>query len=105
MFKLPKEFEEKLKREEELKYVLLEDGKQKHVKEFKDKSISPEEYNSFRMNSYARNEIYPKLTDETLLETAEYYISQCHRPYTINTYNDAAIHLILPELIKRYKEL
>ena len=104
-FKLPKEFEEKLKKEYEMKYVILEDGESQHVTEFKDKSITPEEYSTFRMNSYARNDIYPKLTDETLLETANYYISQCSKPYTISTYNDAAIHLILPELIKRFKEL
>lgn len=104
-FKLPKEFEKQLKKENELKYVLLEDGSQKHVTEFENKSISPEKYQTFRMNSYARNEIYPKLTDETLLEQAEYYISQCNKPYRISTYNDAVIHLILPEMMKRFKEL
>lgn len=103
-FKLPKEYEEKLKQENELKFVLLEDGSQKHITEFDNKSISPDEYQAFRMNSYARNDIYPKLTNETLLEQAEYYISQCHKPYTISTYNDAIIHLILPELMKRFKE-
>ena len=104
-FKLPKEYQEKLKQENELKYVILEDGSQKHLSEFEDKSITPDKYQTFRMNSYARNEIYPKLTNETLLEQAEYYISQCHKPYRISTYNDAAIHLILPELINRFKEL
>lgn len=104
-FKLPKEYEEKLKQENELKYVLFKDGSQKHVSEFGDKTITPDDYNSFRMNSYARNDIYPKLTDETLLEQAQYYISQCSEPYRISTYNDAIIHLILPELMKRFKEL
>lgn len=104
-FELPKEYVEKLKQENELKYVLFDDGSQKHVSEFGDKSISPDEYQTFRMNSYARNDIYPKLADETLLEQAEYYISQCHKPYRISTYNDAAIHLILPEMMKRFKEL
>lgn len=104
-FKFPKEYEDKLKQENELKYVLFEDGSQKHITEFKDKSIAPTEYQTFRMNSYARNDIYPKLTDETLLEQAEYYISQCHKPYKLSTYNDAIIHLILPELMKRFKEL
>lgn len=103
-FKFPKEYEEKLKKENELKYVILEDGSQKHISEFDNKSISPDEYQTFRMNSYARNEIYPKLTNGTLLEQAEYYISQCHKPSTISTYNDAIIHLILPELLKRIKE-
>lgn len=103
VFKFPKEYEEKLKKENELKYVLFEDGSKKHVSEFDNKSISPDEYQTFRMNSYARNEIYPKLTNETLLEKAEYYISQCHKPYMISTYNDAIIHLILPELLKRIK--
>lgn len=103
-FKLPKKYEEKLKQENELKYVLFEDGSKKHVSEFDNKSIAPDEYQTFRMNSYARNEIYPKLTDKTLLEQAEYYISQCHKPYRISTYNDAIIHLILPELLKRLNE-
>lgn len=104
-FKLPEWFEEKKKEEYELKYIELDDAKI-HVSEFKDKSITPEMKSRMRMNSYAREDLPPKLTDEALIETVEYYVSHCSTPrYPYTTYNEAIIHNLVPELVKRLKEL
>lgn len=100
-----KEFIEKQKQIESLKLVILEDRNERiHVSEFGDQSITPEVYANIRMNSYARNEIFPKLTNQTLIQSAEYYQSQCKRPSTpCSTYEEVLAHKIVPELIARLK--
>lgn len=102
---LPKEFIEKQKQIESLKLVILEDRNERiHVSEFEDQSITPEMYANMRMNAYARDDIFPKLTTETLVQSTEYYQSQCKHPSTpCSTYKDVLAHKIVPELIARLK--
>jgi len=58
-----------------------------------------------RINSYAQDDLPPKLTDEALINTAKYFMSQCSRPkFPCTTYDESLIHKILPELIKRLEE-
>lgn len=103
-FKLPESFYEKQREEYEKKYVTYND-EEIHVTEFEDKSVTPEMHKQMRMNSWAKDDLFPKLNDEALLETTKYYVSNCSRPrFPCVTYNDAIIHKIVPELIKRLEE-
>lgn len=100
-FKLPDWWEKKKQEEYELKYISY-NGEQIHVSELEDKSVTPEMNKNMRMNSYAQEDLPPKLTDETLIEKAKYYKTQCSHPrFPCATYDEALIHNILPEMIKR----
>lgn len=112
-FRLPESYYEKQKELYEKKYILIDDStesmdkepKKVHVSELEDRSVTPDMRAKMRMNSYAQDDLPPKLTDEALIQTAEYYLSQCSRPiFPCSTYNDALIHKILPELLIRFKE-
>lgn len=104
-FKLPESF---LKRQQEIyekQYVVLEDGTEKHVTEFKDKSVTYEEKQRLRMNSYARDKFISKLNNEALIKTTEYYLTNCPQSrYPATTYDEAIVHVLVPELIKRLEE-
>lgn len=103
-FRLSPEWEQKRQERELLKQVIYED-KEHHVTTFMDRSITPPMLEKMRMNSYARDDIFPKLTTETLLDRAKYYQSQCSTPrFPCSTYNESLIHKIVPELIKRLEE-
>lgn len=104
-FHLNAALEEK-KKEEYSKQVVLYNDKEIHVTEFSDQSISASQLSKFRMNSYARDKIFPKLNTEALIKEAAYYQSQSgHYQYPAGTYNEALIHVIVPELISRIVEL
>lgn len=105
-FKLPEWLEEKKREEYNLKYIKY-NGQKIHVSELEDRSVTPEMKENMRMNSYAREDLPPKLTDEVLIGTAKYYMSQCSNPTSIPcaTYDEALLHNILPEFIKRLEEL
>ncbi|MED1125263.1 hypothetical protein [Bacillus atrophaeus] len=103
-FRFKEAIEEKRKEEHQLKYIDY-DGKDVHVTEFEDRSITSEMKSKMRMNSYAQDDLPPKLTTEALIATAKLYQSHCSRPrFPCSTYNEALIHKILPELIKRFEE-
>lgn len=106
-FKLSEEFKAKRQAIEDLKMVII-DGQEGevHVSTFPARGVTPEEYGQMRMNSYARDDFFPKMNDELLLKTAQYYLDQCGRPARTPsvTYNEAVIHNVLPELIKRLEE-
>lgn len=103
-FKLPNSYYEKQNEEYNQKYVFIDD-KKIHVSELKDRTVTTEMKNRMSMNTYAKDELPPKLTDETLIQTAEYYLSHCSKPiFPCTTYDEALIHTIVPELIKRLKE-
>ena len=103
-FKLPDEW---ITRKEEiynLKYISM-DNQEIHVSQLKDKSVTPEMHSKMRMNSYAQEDLPPKLTDETLIEKTKYYLSQCSRKnIPCSTYDEAVIHNLMPEFIKRLEE-
>jgi hypothetical protein len=103
-FKLPDSFYEKQKEIFEKKYIIYKDEKI-HVSELEDRSVSWDMKNEMRMNSYAQDDLPSKLTDKALIETAKYYLSNCSQPkFPCSTYDEALIHKILPELIKRLEE-
>lgn len=105
-FKLPDSFYEKQREIYEKKYILLDSGEQIHVSSLEDKSVTPEIKATMRMNSYAQDDLPPKLTNEALIETAKQYQSNCSRAkYPCSTYDEALIHILLPELLKRLEEL
>lgn len=103
-FKLSEKWEEKRRERELLKFVTY--GEEEiHVSEFPDRTITPAMMENMYMNSYARDDIFPKLTTETLLVDAKRYLSHCPTPrMPCSTYNEALIHKIVPELIKRLEE-
>lgn len=83
---------------------VLVGGKSVEISTVKDRSISPERYKHMQMNSVSRTLIPPKLDNDALVNTAEYYLSQCTPPgHPGATYESTLLHAILPELIKRIK--
>ncbi|MCY7866045.1 hypothetical protein P8918_12510 [Bacillus spizizenii] len=103
-FRFKETLEEKREEEYELKYIDY-DGENVHITEFKNRSVTSEMKSNMRMNSYAQDDLPPKLTTEALIETAKLYQSQCSRPrLPCSTYDESLIHRILPELIKRLEE-
>lgn len=103
-FKLPDSFLKKQKEIHELKYIDY-NGKQVHVSEIEDRSVTPEMKKDMRMNSYAQDDLPPKLNNAALIETAKHYISNCSKPsFPCVTYDEALIHKLVPELIKRLEE-
>ncbi len=104
-FKLPDEWIEKQKETYDLKYITYQD-KKIHVSELEDRSVTPEMRSQMRMNSYAQDDLPPKLTNEALLLKARQYLNECTRTrIPCSTYDEALIHNITPELIKRLEEL
>lgn len=104
-FRLSESFKQKQKEIYEKQYVLFGD-KEVHVSEIENRSLSTEMLKDARMNSYATDKIFPKLTNEALINKAELYRSNCERyRYPATTYDQSLIHLIVPELIERIKEL
>lgn len=100
----PDSFHEKQKELHDLKYVSF-NRERIHVSELEGKSITPSMRREMRMNSYAQDDLPPKLTDEALIEMAEYHLSQCSKPsFPCTTYEESLVHKILPELIERLKE-
>ncbi|AZV43607.1 hypothetical protein BAOM_2998 [Peribacillus asahii] len=103
-FKLPASFYEKQKELYEKKYISIGE-KEIHVSELEDRSVTPEMRATMRMNSYAQDDLPPKLTDETLINTVKHYLSHCSKPsFPCSTYDEAIIHKYVPELIKRLGE-
>lgn len=105
-FKLSERFE-KLKEERyNLKYITIDgEDKEVHVSKLEDKSVTSEMKSKMRMHSYAQEDLPPKLTDEALIDTVKHYVNNCSRPsYPCTTYNEAVIHSLVPELIKRLEE-
>lgn len=105
VFKLPERYLKKKQEEYELKYIKLGD-KQIHISELEDRSVTPELKSKMRMNSWAQDDLPPKLNDEALVKTARSFMSQCLVPskFPCSTYEEALIHRILPELVKRLEE-
>lgn len=93
-----------------LKFVSLRNSKGEEldrlpVASFADRSIEPSIYKSLRMNSYAREDIFEKLTNETLIEATNEYLAECQKPpMPCTTYEQAVVHKIVPELLKRLQE-
>lgn len=93
-----------------LKFVSLRNSKGEEidrlpVASFADRSIEPSIYKSLHMNSYAREDIFGKLTNETLIEATNEYLEQCFKPpMPCSTYEEAIVHKIVPELLKRLDE-
>lgn len=103
-FKLPDSYQKFKKDDYNNKFITIGD-KRMHVSELEDRSVTPERYRDMRMNSYAQDDLPPKLTDETLIKKAKYHLSQCRESaYPCTTYDEALIHKIVPELIKRLEE-
>ncbi|QQO41123.1 hypothetical protein 015DV002_169 [Bacillus phage 015DV002] len=100
---------EKFKKEQEEIYnsmVVYFGEETKHVTEFEDRSITPKMREKMRMNSYAQDKLPQKLTNEALINEAKQYKSHCGKPSRpTTTYDEALIHVILPELIKRLEEV
>lgn len=80
--------------------------RQKHVKitDIPNGSITPSMLKDMHMTVNARSAMPPKMTDDALIETAERYLKQCTPSEHAATYDQAIIHSIVPEMIKRLKE-
>jgi hypothetical protein len=105
MFKLPDEWIERQKEIHNKKYVTYNDKEVFHVSDLKDRSVTVEMKKEMRMNSYAQDDLPPKLTTEALIDTAKHYLSHCSKPrFPCVTYDEGLIHKLLPELIKRLEE-
>ncbi len=77
-------------------------GERIHPGSFEDRSVTNEQLEDMKMNSYGQEEMFRKYTDDVLIEKAKYYISNCSTPrYPCLTYDEALIHRIVPELTKR----
>jgi hypothetical protein len=104
LFKLPDEWIERQKEIYELKYITYQ-GRKIHVSELEDRSVTPEMRSEMRMNSYAQDDLPPKLNDAALIKKAKQYLGECNRTrIPCSTYDEALIHNIVPELIKRLEE-
>jgi hypothetical protein len=58
-----------------------------------------------KMNSYANDDLPPKLNNAALIEKAKQYLGECTQTrIPCSTYDEALIHNIAPELIKRLEE-
>lgn len=103
-FKLPEKYKQMQQEINDKKYILFDD-KEVHVTELEDRSVTTEMKQRMRMNSYAQDDLPPKLTNAALIETAKYYMSQISRPrFPCVTYDEGLVHKILPELVKRLEE-
>jgi hypothetical protein len=104
MFKLPDSYYEKQKEIYNKKYITYKNN-EFHVSDFTDRTITIEMKKEMRMNSYAQDDLPPKLTTEALIDTSKYYLSHCTKPrFPCVTYDEGLIHKLLPELIKRLEE-
>jgi|SRR5690625_233374 len=103
VFKLPESYYARQREEYEKKYIKIGET-MIHVSELDDRSVTSEDRSKMEMNSYAQNDLPPKLTTEALIETTKYYKSQCSTPRICSTYNESIIHKLVPELIKRLEE-
>lgn len=82
------------------------EGEPTHVMELVDRSVDIEMLERMRMNSYVQDKLPSKLTTEALIARAEYFKKQCgYRNVTTTTYEESLIHVLLPELLVRMKEL
>lgn len=104
-FRYNKEFMQKRQEQFDLKYISYR-GKEIHVTQLKDRSVTPEQYKEMRMNSYAKEDFFAKMSDELLLQQGKLYQAQCSRPTRMPsiTYDDAVIHDVVPELLKRLED-
>lgn len=68
-------------------------------------NVTLEEWKTLRTNSWEHELLVPKLTDEALEYVVNHWVDNCQidkrRPF--NTYNDAVIGLVVPELMRRLK--
>lgn len=71
----------------------------------KRRNVTLEELSNLRINSWERDALVPVMTNEALIDRAEYAVANCfvtrERPFC--TYNQAVEGLFAPELIKRLK--
>ncbi|MCP1159319.1 hypothetical protein [Bacillus infantis] len=103
-FRLPEKYKEKQKEIHNLKYISVGE-KEVHVSELEDRSVTSELLKEMKMNSYAQDDLPPKLTNEALLNKTKYYLTHCRQPsLPCTTYDEAIIHKLVPELIKRLED-
>jgi hypothetical protein len=102
VFKLPKEFYERKEKEHELSKVTI-NGIDKYPEEIEDQSLSSE--NDIQANSWGQDALVTKWNDESLINKVKYYRNNSlpQRHYPCNTYDEALMYLLLPELLKRFE--
>ncbi len=69
------------------------------------KQITWQEWQTFRMNSWEQELLYPHLDNDALIRLARYFVDQCgrvRRPAI--TYNDGLIAVIVPILLERLEK-
>jgi hypothetical protein len=105
-FKLPEAYYIEKQRVHELKYIDI-NGEKIHVSELEDRSVNIEVRDQMRMNSYAKDDFPPKLTDEALIDEVEHYRTFCSRQEynPCLTYDESMIHVLVPEMLSRLKML
>lgn len=105
IFKFSPEHKERQRKIRRLEHVLLGDT-QVHIDDFEERSLSDEILKHLRMNSYAREKLPSKLDNQALIHKIESYMEQIPNKYEIcSTYEESLLYLLLPELLKRYKEI
>lgn len=101
-----KEFSSNKKQEIHANMMVDYLGEKIRVADIENQSLSFQQYKETVMSGYVRDYIYPKLNNTALMEVATEYKNQCSEPLRpVTTYNDALIHLIVPELLARIEEL
>ncbi|WP_317947267.1 hypothetical protein [Rossellomorea marisflavi] len=105
-FKLPEEYYIEKQRVHELKYIDL-NGEKLHVSDLEDRSVTIEVRDQMLMNSYAKDDFPPKLTDEALIDEVEHYKTFCTRQKynPCLTYDESMINVLVPEMVSRLKML
>lgn len=96
-----RELKENKKDSLEIHYVYIGE-KVKRVRDFEDYSVTRKEYVQMKMNSYARDKMYKKLSNEALIRVGRNYVGQCGGVYDGSGKNsDYLIQGVFTELLNR----
>lgn len=95
---------EELEKDYERRYVYIGE-KRVHITEIEDRSITKEDLEIMRMNSYAREDLPKKLNNAAMVHTAREYYKNCMKTvYPCSTYEEGIVHGLFPEMVERMVE-
>ena len=68
------------------------------------KDLNFDKLKTFKGNTEFWNSLWPKMDTDAFLRQASYYLANCFRTNTV-TYEDAIVHVVMPEALARIQEL